>query len=239
MEKAVCSVSVAPIRAENSDRAEMVTQMLFGESCSVLDVQSNWTKIRMDFDGYEGWLDTKQITPISHEDLQRRKVNLVCETFTSAVFQNGKILLSMGAEVDFQTPVPQRSDNLRESIAIAAREFLNVPYLWGGRSFFGIDCSGFVQLVFKIHGIQLPRDAYQQAEAGTLLDFVGEARPGDLAFFENSDGRIIHIGIMLEEQKIIHAHGKVRIDMLDSTGIYNAELKKYTHRLRFLKRILY
>lgn len=238
MEKAVCSVSVAPIRAENSDRAEMVTQMLFGESCDVLDVQNNWTKIRMDFDGYEGWLDTKQITPISHEDWQRRKVNLVCETFTSAVLQSGKILLSMGAEVDFQTTVPQRSDNLRESIAIAAREFLNVPYLWGGRSFFGIDCSGFVQLVFKIHGVQLPRDAYQQAETGTLLDFVGEARPGDLAFFENSDGRIIHIGIMLEEQKIIHAHGKVRIDMLDSTGIYNAEQKKYTHRLRFLKRIL-
>lgn len=238
MEKAVCSVSVAPIRAENSDRAEMVTQMLFGESCSVLDVQNNWTKIRMDFDGYEGWLDTKQITPISHEDWQRRKVNLVRETFTSAVFQNGKILLSMGAEVDFQTTVPQRSDILSESIAIAAREFLNVPYLWGGRSFFGIDCSGFVQLVFKIHGIQLPRDAYQQAETGTLLDFVGEAKPGDLAFFENSEGRIIHIGIMLEEQKIIHAHGKVRIDMLDSTGIYNAEQKKYTHKLRFLKRIL-
>ena len=110
--------------------------------------------------------------------------------------------------------------------------------MWSGRSFFGIDCSGFTQLVFKVHGIKLPRDAYQQAEVGNVLDFVEESEPGDLAFFENEVGKISHVGIMLEDQKIIHAYGKVRIDLLDSTGIFNKDLGKHTHKLRFVKRIL-
>lgn len=238
MNKGICNVTVAPVRAENSDRAEIVTEMLFGESADILEVNKNWTKIKMHYDGYEGWIDTKQLRLVTEEDLARRKVTVVTEDFSSVLMKDGKTLLSMGSEVEFPVVASRRSHDLRESIALAAKEFLNVPYLWGGKSFFAIDCSGFTQLVYKIHDIKLPRDTYQQAEIGVPLTFVEESQPGDLAFFENPEGKIIHVGIMLDNQRIIHASGKVRIDILDSTGIFNKEMNKHTHKLRVIKNLL-
>lgn len=238
MNKGICVVTVAPVRAENSDRAEIVTEMLFGESADILEVNKNWTKIKMHYDGYEGWMDTKQIKHVTDEHLTNRKVTLITENFASIMTNDGRTLLSMGSEVEYAAVASRRSHNLRESIALTAKEFLNVPYLWGGKSFFAVDCSGFVQLVFKIHNIKLPRDTYQQAEVGEVLSFVEESQPGDLAFFENSEGKIIHVGIMLENQKIIHASGKVRIDTLDSSGIFNKEMNKHTHKLRVIKSVL-
>ena len=238
MNKGICIVTVAPVRAENSDKAEIVTEILFGESADILEVIKNWTKIKMHYDGYEGWMDTKQLKPVSDEFLANRKVTIVTEDFSSVMTIDGKTLLSMGSEVEYPAVASRRSHDLRESIALAAKEFLNVPYLWGGKSFFAVDCSGFTQLIYKIHDIKIPRDTYQQAEEGEALSFVEESRPGDLAFFENSEGKIIHVGIMLDNQKIIHASGKVRIDTLDSTGIFNKDLGKHTHKLRFVKRVL-
>lgn len=238
MDKGICMVTVAPVRAENSDKAEIVTEILFGESADILEVNKNWTRIRMHYDGYEGWMDTKQIRPVRDEELTRRKVTLITEDFASVMMNDGKTLLSMGSEVEFPAVASRRSHDLRESIALTAREFLNVPYLWGGKSFFAVDCSGFTQLVYKIHEVKLPRDTSQQVEVGESLTFVEESRPGDLAFFENTEGKIIHVGIMLENQKIIHASGKVRIDTLDSTGIFNKELNKHTHKLRVIKNVL-
>ena len=238
MNKGICVVTVAPLRAENSDRAEIVTEILFGESADILEVNKNWTKIKMHYDGYEGWMDTKQMKHVTDEHLTNRKVTLITENFASIMTNDGRTLLSMGSEVEYAAVASRRSHNLRESIALTAKEFLNVPYLWGGKSFFAVDCSGFVQLVFKIHNIKLPRDTYQQAEVGEVLSFVEESQPGDLAFFENSEGKIIHVGIMLENQKIIHASGKVRIDTLDSSGIFNKEMNKHTHKLRVIKSVL-
>ncbi|MGC5743286.1 NlpC/P60 family protein [Chryseobacterium sp. NFX27] len=238
MNKGICNVTVAPVRAENSDKAEIVTEILFGESADILEVNKNWTRIKMHYDGYEGWMDTKQLKPVTEEELAKRKVTVVTEDFSSVLMNDGKTLLSMGSEVEFPAVASRRSHDLRESIALAAREFLNVPYLWGGKSFFAVDCSGFTQLVYKIHDIKLPRDTYQQAEVGEPLSFVEESQPGDLAFFENPEGKIIHVGIMLENQKIIHASGKVRIDTLDSTGIFNKEMNKHTHKLRVIKNVL-
>ncbi|AKK72160.1 C40 family peptidase [Chryseobacterium gallinarum] len=238
MNKGICTVTVAPVRAENSDKAEIVTEILFGESADILEVSKNWTKIKMHYDGYEGWMDTKQIRPVTDEELAGRKVTVVTEDFASVLMNDGKTLLSMGSEVEFPVVASRRSHDIRESIALTAREFLNVPYLWGGKSFFAVDCSGFTQLVYKIHNVKLPRDTYQQAEVGEPLTFVEETQPGDLAFFENEEGRIIHVGIMLENQKIIHASGKVRIDILDSTGIFNKEMNKHTHKLRVIKSVL-
>lgn len=192
----------------------------------------------MHYDGYEGWMDTKQIKPVTDEELANRKVTVVTEDFSSVLTNDGRTLLSMGSEVEFQTVASRRSHDLRESVALTAKEFLNVPYLWGGKSFFAVDCSGFTQLVYKVHNIKLPRDTYQQAEVGEALTFVEESQLGDLAFFENPEGKIIHVGIMLDNQKIIHASGKVRIDTLDSTGIFNKELNKHTHKLRVIKSIL-
>lgn len=238
MDKGICVVTVAPVRAENSDRAEIVTEILFGESADILEVNKNWTKIKMHYDGYEGWMDTKQIKHVTDEYLANRKVTLITEDFSSIMTNDGRTLLSMGSEVEYPAVASRRSHDLRESIALTAKEFLNVPYLWGGKSFFAVDCSGFVQLVYKIHNVKMPRDTYQQAEVGDVLSFVEESQPGDLAYFENSEGKIIHVGIMLENQKIIHASGKVRIDTLDSTGIFNKEMNKHTHKLRVIKSVL-
>ncbi|WP_288789991.1 C40 family peptidase [uncultured Elizabethkingia sp.] len=238
MDKGVCSVSVAPVRADKTDKAEIVTEMLYGESADILEVINNWTRIKMHYDGYEGWIDTKQITLVTDDFLTKRKTHLVTEPFQSCVMESGKMLLSMGSEVSFETVHAQRGATIRQSIVETAKEFLNVPYLWGGKSFFGVDCSGFTQLVLKVHDIKYPRDAYQQGEVGEPLSFIEEAQPGDLAFFENSEGRIIHVGFMLENNQIIHAHGKVRIDTLDSSGIFNKELNKHTHKLRFIRNIL-
>ncbi|MYY48187.1 hydrolase Nlp/P60 [Elizabethkingia anophelis] len=238
MNKGICNVSVAPVRADKTDKAEIVTEMLYGESADILEVINNWTRIKMHYDGYEGWIDTKQITLVTDDFLAKRKTHLVTEPFQSRVMESGKMLLSMGSEVSFETIHAQRGTTLRQSIVETAKEFLNVPYLWGGKSFFGVDCSGFTQLVLKVHDIKYPRDAYQQGEVGEPLSFIEEAQPGDLAFFENSEGRIIHVGFMLENNQIIHAHGKVRIDTLDSSGIFNKELNKHTHKLRIIRNIL-
>ena len=134
-------------------------------------------------------------------------------------------------------PYDKTTADFKSDIEATAKFFQNIPYLWGGKSFFGVDCSGFTQLVYKVNNIKLPRDAYQQGEVGEVLSFVEESRPGDLAFFDNFEGRIIHVGIMLDEQKIIHASGKVRIDTLDSTGIFNKELNRHTHKLRFVRNV--
>lgn len=238
MDKGICVVTVAPVRAESSDRAEIVTEILFGESADILEVNKNWTRIKMHYDGYEGWMDTKQLKPVTEQDLARRKITVITEDFSSVLMHDGKMLLSMGSEVEFHAVASRRSHDLRESVSLTAKEFLNVPYLWGGKSYFAVDCSGFTQLVYKIHGVKLPRDTSQQIEVGESLTFVEESRPGDLAFFENAEGKIIHVGIMLDNQRIIHASGKVRIDTLDSTGIFNKEMNKHTHKLRVIKNIL-
>jgi len=235
MNKGICNVSIAPLRADSSDKSEIVSQLLYGESADIIEVKDNWTKIITHYDNYEAWMDTKQISPVSDEFVASRKRNLVKEPFQSTMIESGKVLLSMGSEVNFETTAPTRGRDLSESIVNCAKEFLNVPYLWGGKSFFGIDCSGFTQIIYKIHGIKIPRDTYQQAEMGDALTFIEEAKPGDLAFFENKEGRIHHVGIILADQKIIHAHGKVRIDSLDTSGIFNKDQNKHTHKLRFIR----
>lgn len=236
--KAIANVSVVPVRAKGSDKEEIITQLLFGESVEILEVKENWTKIKMDYDGYEGWVDTKQITPISDEDFQKRQTEMITSPVLFYNKNEAKMLLSLGSEVEKVNKDKEFLGNIRDSITDTALHFLDVPYLWGGRSFFGIDCSGFTQIVYKVNGIKIPRDAYQQAEEGQVLDFIEEAEKGDLAFFENENGKITHTGIMLDNQKVIHAHGKVRIDELDSIGIFNKDQNKHTHKLRFIKRIL-
>lgn len=238
MSKAIINVSIVPVRASNSDKSEMVSQLLFGEAIDILDTKKNWTKIRSLYDNYEGWIDSKQYVLISDEDFEKRDTEIITEKVLYYNHQDEKFLLSIGSEVERVNPKEPTPNNLRDYIVEMALWFINVPYLWGGRSFFGIDCSGFTQIIYKANGIKIPRDAYQQAELGEVLSFIEEAEPGDLAFFENEDGKIIHTGIMLEDQKIIHAHGKVRIDDLDSIGIFNKDLNKHTHKLRFIKRIL-
>ncbi|MDP2454897.1 MULTISPECIES: C40 family peptidase [unclassified Kaistella] len=235
MNKGICTVSVAAIRAEESHQSEMTSQLLYGETVDILESKGKFIKVKMDFDGYEGWIDAKQISEISEEYFLERKTELVLNPIQMYNTSQGPILLSIGSEVNSEKTEP--SFLHVETVSETAKQFLNVPYLWSGRSFFGIDCSGFVQLIYKVHGISLPREAQQQSEIGEVLSFVEESKPGDLAFFENEEGKITHVGMMLNDYQIIHASGKVRIDSLDSTGIFNKELNKHTHRLRFLRSV--
>lgn len=252
MKHAICQVSVAPVRAESSDRSEMVTQCLFGEKVEVLKVQGNWIQIKADFDGYEGWCDHKQFVEVSIEEYESLSDGIyAAEGFNLAVEGDMPMTLPIGAHLGGLTDGKlqfgiKKFEYLGEILDYAltkqalpdlVENFLNTPYLWGGKSVFGIDCSGFVQQVYKMCGVKLPRDAYQQAEKGEALSFVEEAEPGDLAFFDNEEGRIIHVGIILEGNRIIHAHGKVRVDPIDITGIFNTDSQSYSHKLRVIKQV--
>ncbi len=234
MNNGICTVSVAPLRAEASHRAEMISQLLYGETVDLLEDGGKFLKVKMHFDGYEGWIDAQQISLVTAEYLSRRTVNVIRGNFLKSETSIGFQLLSAGSEI---SEISTNTGSITD-ICQTALNFLNVPYLWSGRSFFGIDCSGFVQLVYKIHGHIMPRDAYQQAEIGDVLSFVDESKAGDLAFFDNEEGQITHVGILLNHHEIIHAFGKVRIDSLDSSGIFNKELNRHTHRLRFIRSIL-
>lgn len=202
----------------------------------------------MAFDNYEGWIDNKQYLEISEESyknlaaedliLSTDLVEFVSDsngklyTVTLGSVMNGNTLLKHA--FDGQTASANKS---KSNILHYAFLYLNAPYLWGGKTPFGIDCSGFTQMVYKLNGCKINRDASQQATQGQALSFIEESEPGDLAFFDNNDGEIIHVGIIMENNYIIHAHGKVRIDRLDQTGIYNAEKNEHTHKLRVIKKI--
>lgn len=254
----ICNLSIVPCRAEASDKSEMVTQLLFGERFKIIEESSTWCKIKIAYDGYECWIGSKQYQAISgstYMELEKSKaihsfelVQVISSSNTAQLMPivlgstlpafNGK---TISIEKNYYTYEGLTNENCvpysREAIVENAFLYLNSPYLWGGRSPFGIDCSGFTQLVFMLNGIKLKRDAFQQAEEGETLSFLEEAEEGDLAFFDNGEGRIIHVGIILKDNKIIHASGKVRIDSLDHEGIFNAETQKYSHRLRIIKRI--
>lgn len=234
MEKYYCSVSVSPMRAEVLEKSEMTSQILYGETCEIIETEGLYSKIKMDFDGYEGWVNS---SVLKKENSEISK-NLVTQIYGVFDLPEGKNLLSLGSEVAFETEIFVDKNNIRESLVETAKKFINVPYLWGGRSYFGIDCSALVQLVYKIHGITLPRDADKQAELGEARDFVEESEPGDLAFFEDETGFISHVGLVLSPFELIHASGKVRIDSLDFSGIYNAEKNKHTHKLRMVKTVI-
>lgn len=246
--KYICKVSICPIRAENSDKSEMVSQLLFGETCTLLEKNNNWLKIKCCFDNYEGWIDEKQVEVLEKQVIQNhltfqlvhschQKDNHIPIVLGSSLPNFDGLNLSYNKEkLIFNGTYLEISENNFDNIKKIALKYLNAPYLWGGKTPFGIDCSGFTQMVYKFLDIPLPRDAYQQAELGNVVNFVAETQIGDLAFFGNEE-KITHVGLLLDNNKIIHASGFVRIDLLDHLGIFNTETKKYTHKLKVIKRI--
>lgn len=249
MKYGVCHLGIVPVRSEKDDRSEIVTQLLYGDTYTLLDVQKKWSKIRIDFDQYEGWIANNQAYHIPEKDWKRacKATNVYSTDLISYCSQKNKTLFSipLGSNLNALEILDHEHDgnqnsqqNSREILIKTAYMYLNAPYLWGGKTPFGIDCSGFTQMVYKINGHTLKRDAFQQAEQGQTLSFIEESKAGDLAFFDNSDGAIVHVGILLPNHKIIHAHGKVRIDSIDQTGIYNKELQTHSHKLRMIKSVL-
>lgn len=241
-------VAVCPLRKEPDHRSEMTSQLLLGEFAEMLEEQKEFVQIKCLYDGYIGWCQRVQLA-FTDETISTSK--FVAHTFGLVEINQQPCRVSFGTPVFQQTlafnhftvdytniATIEASSNefLPENIIQYASIFLNTPYLWGGRTLFGIDCSGFAQQVYKLFNKKLPRDAYQQAEQGEALGFLEEAVCGDLAFFDNETGFITHVGIMFNNHQIIHASGRVRIDAIDNAGIISSDTGIRTHRLRVVKR---
>lgn len=248
MQYAICLLTLIPVRAEPKHQSEQVTQLLFGECMNVLQVQEGWLYVQIRHDGYKGWVETKQVQELEKADADRlSKTNSFCADLLSyAQFADGSrqpILLGSplidwaGIEYHGQVfwfkPLTEyaRVDTLLET----AQLLLGAPYQWGGRSPMGVDCSGLMQLLFRMIQVKLPRDAYQQAEEGKLVP-IDEMQVGDLAFFKGTNGKIGHVGLVWDTDKILHASGAVRIDALHRKGIFDGQ--NYTHTLAWIRRFL-
>jgi gamma-D-glutamyl-L-lysine dipeptidyl-peptidase len=267
MEPGICLQSLIPVRAEPSHKSELVTQVLFGELYHVAEKENAWYKIKLLLDGYEGWIDKKQADLLDEAEFLRLSgsktsvtidlVQLLSNESTPTMipvllgsslpaFSESRIRI--GEEVYVYEGLVSRSmldgtmirpnnAEIAQQLIADAMLYINTPYMWGGRSPFGIDCSGLIQMVHKLQGVYLQRDAAQQATQGEAISLLAEAKPGDLAFFDDNDGNITHVGMLIDQHRIIHCSGKVKIDTLDHHGIYDTKLQNYTHKLRLIRRI--
>ncbi len=222
-ERGQCRLSCIPVRAEGKSQAEMVTQLLYGETYQVLDRTEDWMNIRIDYDGYTGWISANQFEPVSFSGT---RINTALFHFA----KDSGTCIPMGSEVPDSPSDPELLNVLE-----LAKRFLGVPYLWGGKTFMGIDCSGFMQVIHKATGIKLPRDASQQVSCGTEVHY-GQHQSGDLAFFISKAGNINHVGLMLDAETIIHASGQVRTDTLTEKGIYLPS-GNYSHDFHSFRRL--
>lgn len=259
MSYGLCNLPVIPLRAEASHRNEMVSQVLFGEFFEVLDSRNSWSLVKLAYDSYEGWVEDKQYVEISKSlfnSLNSSKQYITGLSSHSVCLKLGleeminllpgstlPFLSDTNFEIDGQdylylgeSSIPDPND-FHNALEETAQFYLNAPYLWGGRSLFGIDCSGFSQMVYKHLGVHILRDAKQQVNAGRSVD-VQDSQAGDLAFFDNDEGVITHVGIVLEDSEIIHASGRVKVDQLDEQGIFCNDTQAYTHKLKVIKRII-
>ncbi|MCF8716405.1 C40 family peptidase [Joostella atrarenae] len=249
MQYGICHLSIVPLRNEPQNAGELSSQVLYGDHFKVLERRKHWSKIRLAFDKYEGWIENIQYQLIDDSlyDKIDKESPLLSADLVEFVYdqQNNLIPIPLGCNINTVSYLAANFDGEskqgifpKENIIETAFLYLNAPYLWGGKTPFGIDGSGLAQMVYKLNGYKLSRDASQQSKQGEALSFIEESEPGDLAFFDNDEGEIIHVGIIMKDNYIIHAHGKVRIDRLDHTGIFNVDSKTHTHKLRVIKKIV-
>lgn len=256
--KGICRLGIVPVRADLNDRAEMISQLLFGDHYSIVELSKDrkWAKISIEFDQYSGWIDIKQHTEISEDyfnHLNNTEFKISTDINSTILYKKRLLQIVIGSilpissselfKVNEHFAFNGDSKNIGEKqgfdfLKQMIKNYENAPYLWGGKTPFGIDCSGLTQQIFKLCGYRLKRDTSQQFQQGASIASIAEALPGDLAFFKNEKDSISHVGILMEDKNFIHASGYVRNDKIDENGIFNEELSTYTHILAGIKRIL-
>lgn len=253
MQYAVCCVPVSPLRKEPSHNVEMISQELFGECCAILENSGSWVKIKCQYDGYEGWCQASHLVEIDGVQFHNLNKKLTIDWINEASYNHSKMIIPLGSSmgtfkknkavwrediISYKGEMynPDKEKINRKFIKWICKKYLNTPYLWGGKSVFGIDCSGFSQAVYKFLDIYLPRDSWQQAEPGETIELLPKANCGDLCFFDNEEGRITHVGLLLNHHTIIHSSGRVRIDKINNAGIINSDTGQQTHKLKVIKR---
>ena len=256
---AIITLPLVPLRENDNERSELYTQLLFGECVEILETRERWLFVRNHNDNYKGWLDKKMVQVLSSDEeaqIEKTTKKTVqvpimpiqkANTTENMFLPGGSVIHSekpgeciIGNETYLlnSTELDNNGKISGQKLIQSAHQYLNAPYLWGGKSIMGIDCSGLVQVVFFMNGIQLDRDASAQVDSGQTIDFLSESKAGDLAFFENPEGRIIHVGMLLNSHQIIHASGWVKVETIDSNGIISAQSGEYTHKLRIIKRLI-
>jgi cell wall-associated NlpC family hydrolase len=256
----IATTAIIPLREEPRHQSEMISQVLFGETMKVVDLQDEWTKVKLDYDGSEGWIDNGMYHNLNANDytVLKEANTLVLDTMSDIIIGNNvqPMRVMPGSEIHcngqqsnkmvvgneiyslkHRTSIPMRG-NIRHSVMTKALEYLNAPYLWGGRSLFGIDCSAFTQIVFKLHGILLPREVEDQFSVGRLVKEMHEAMFGDLAFMANEQGQICHVGIIIEPNKIIHADSFVRFAYINEKQVFNVDSKTSKFKIAYIKNVI-
>jgi len=251
----ICTVAICPMRKEPAHRSEQVSQLLFGDVAQVIETTGDFVFVKHTFDDYNGWCQQNQLTPYNY-NAKGQGTEIFTGAFLNAITINdNQMMLPFGCNVrpflNTKATIPPytityanslferpEQETFGEMLYRVSLTYINTAYLWGGRSVFGIDCSGFTQAVYRFGGIRLLRDAHEQATQGQAVGFLEEVQCGDLAFFDNAEGKITHVGLLLDKQTIIHASGRVRIDAIDHYGIVNADNGTRTHQLRLIKRLL-
>lgn len=256
---AIINLPLVPLRKSDNEQSELSSQLLFGESVEIIETRERWLFVRNLQDNYQGWVDRKMVhvLTLSEEDRMAHEIKsivqvpvLVCYKSASKekmflpggsnlhTDNDGKCTIGYDTLIFCSSDLKPVEEITGQKLIETAFQYLNAPYLWGGKSIMGIDCSGLVQVVFAMCGMNLQRNASEQAEKGAVIDDLSESKAGDLAFFENSEGRIIHVGILLNSHQLIHASGWVKIENIDSQGIISGQTGEYTHKLRVVKRLI-
>lgn len=239
---------MVPVRAQAAEESEQLTQMLFGEPCEITDQCPRWKRVKSALDGQEGWADFKMISPMTDDEYQAyiqdwnattarvlfpiayavsenngQTVPLTAGTrlpkYRNGEFEVLGVKFRIQPEMVAEKPLEMNAQNVMQ----VTRFMLNIPYLWGGKSAMGIDCSGFTQTVQTLFGHQLLRNAREQITQGTVIERLSDAQAGDLVFFDHYDGRVSHVGLLLDQERVMHSSGRVKVEMIDDEGIISQE----------------